>query len=48
MAHQGQHVTIDTGAERFKAIVLEVRGNEVLAQETGTQRAEWFHISQVR
>ena len=40
---QGSHVTISIpGGDTFKAVVLEVRDNEVVAQELGTQRAEIF------
>jgi len=42
---QGSHVTISIpGGDTFEAIVLEVRGDEIVAQEKGTKRAEIFPL----
>jgi hypothetical protein len=46
--NQGQHVIIDTGSEKFKAIILEIKGAEVVAQEFGTQRVEIFALHMCR
>jgi hypothetical protein len=46
---QGSHVTISIpGGDTFEAIVLEVRSNEIVAQEKGTKRAEVFPLTYVR
>lgn len=46
---QGSHVTISIpGGDTFEAIVLEVRANEVVAQEMGTKRAEVFPLHFVK
>ena len=38
----GQHVSITFGNTTLQAIILELRGKEVLAQEIGTRRVEIF------
>lgn len=45
---QGQHTTAwfpDSG--RVEVIILEVRGDEALVQEVGTQRAEWVPANRI-
>jgi hypothetical protein len=38
----GQHVIITTSSETLTAVILELKGKELLAQELGTRRAEIF------
>lgn len=45
---QGDHVTIVTPYETLEAIVLDVRGDEIVAQEKGTKRAEIFPLRYVK
>lgn len=46
---QGSHVTIAIpGGDTFDAVVLEVRGDENVAQEKGTKRAEVFPLRYVK
>lgn len=46
--YQGAHVVAQFPDATVEAIVLEVRGNEALVQQKGTQRAEWIPLSQLR
>jgi|688.fasta_scaffold259414_1 hypothetical protein len=38
----GQHVSITNSYETLQAVILELRGKEVLAQELNTRRIEIF------
>ena len=45
---QGDHVTVKgPNGDTFEAIVLEVRGDDVIVQEKGTKRAETFSKRQI-
>lgn len=41
---QGQHVTADWPLGSCKVVILEIRGDQALVQELGTQRAEWISL----
>jgi len=45
---QGQHVIAEfTEGDVVQVVILEIRGNEALVQELGTQRAEWIPLSRL-
>jgi hypothetical protein len=40
----GQHVEITTKYETLEAVIIEINGGEVTAQELGTRRVEIFGL----
>lgn len=46
--YQGQHVTAEFPDATVEAIVLEVRGDQALVRQKGTQRAEWIPLRDLR
>lgn len=42
--HQGQHATADWPYDSREVVILEVRGDEALVRELGTQRADWIPL----
>lgn len=46
--YQGQHVTAEFPDATVEAIILEVRRDQALVQQKGTQRAEWIPLRDLR
>lgn len=45
---QGKHVIAEFPDATVEAVVLELRGDEALVQQKGTQRAEWIAVRNLR